>query len=140
LTSLRRPVPATAGPIAGPALGGWITNSYSWSWVFYVNIPVGLSARAATWVIYHRRETPACKLPIDIVGPGLLITWVAAIFQVDDASAYVFFNAVVDTQSAMSGLHDIFYISSVIFFVTIPLIWITKPARSAGSANAGNAH
>lgn len=38
------------------------------------------------------------------------------------------------------GLHDIFYLCSVIFFVTIPLIWITKPARSAGSANAGNAH
>jgi hypothetical protein len=40
----------------------------------------------------------------------------------------------------MLGLNDIFYISSVIFFVTIPLIWITKPALSAGSANASNAH
>ena len=35
---------ATVGPIAGPALGGWITDSYSWSWIFYINIPVGMFA------------------------------------------------------------------------------------------------
>lgn len=35
---------ATAGPIAGPALGGWITDNYNWSWIFYINVPVGLFA------------------------------------------------------------------------------------------------
>ena len=39
---------ATVGPIAGPALGGWITDSYSWSWIFYINIPVGLFAAGVT--------------------------------------------------------------------------------------------
>jgi MFS transporter, DHA2 family, multidrug resistance protein len=63
-----------------------------------------------------------------------------SLFQVDDASAYAFFNSVVDTQSAMPGLNDISDISSVIFFVIIPLILITKPARSAGGANADSAH
>src|SRR6202040_1850162 len=29
------------GPILGPTLGGWLTDSYSWRWVFYVNVPVG---------------------------------------------------------------------------------------------------
>src|ERR1700748_1564504 len=56
---------AVVGPIAGPALGGWITDSYSWSWIFYINIPVGLFAAGVTWMIYHKRETPARRLPID---------------------------------------------------------------------------
>jgi MFS family permease len=31
-----------AAPILGPTLGGWITDSYSWRWVFYINVPVGI--------------------------------------------------------------------------------------------------
>ena len=32
------------GPIVGPALGGWLTDSYSWRWVFYINVPFGIFA------------------------------------------------------------------------------------------------
>jgi len=49
---------ATVGPIAGPALGGWITDSYSWSWIFYINVPVGLFAAGVIWAIYRDRESP----------------------------------------------------------------------------------
>src|ERR1700758_3141868 len=67
------------GPIVGPALGGWVTDSYSWSWIFYINIPVGLFAAAMVWLIYRQRDTPARKVPIDIVGLVLLIVWVASL-------------------------------------------------------------
>lgn len=69
----------TVGPIAGPALGGWITDSYSWSWIFFINIPVGLFAAGVTWSIYRHRESPTRKPPIDVVGLGLLIAWVASL-------------------------------------------------------------
>ena len=71
-------------PVAGPLLGGWITDNYSWPWIFYINIPVGLAAAAVTWAIYRHRETPTRKMPIDGVGVGLLVVWVGALQVVLD--------------------------------------------------------
>lgn len=49
-------VGVTVGPIIGPSLGGWITEYYSWRWVFYINLPVGL----VSWLgmAAFMRETP----------------------------------------------------------------------------------
>src|SRR5580704_50314 len=43
------------GPIAGPALGGWLTEDYSWRWVFYINVPVGILA--ALGILVFIQET-----------------------------------------------------------------------------------
>src|SRR4051794_28402444 len=66
-------------PVAGPLLGGWITDNMSWPWIFYINIPVGLATAAVTWMVYRKRETATRKLPIDAVGLGLLVLWVGAL-------------------------------------------------------------
>ena len=66
-------------PVVGPLLGGWITDNISWPWIFYINVPVGLVAVGATWLIYRTRETPTFKLPIDAVGLALLVVWVGAL-------------------------------------------------------------
>ncbi|WP_175819964.1 DHA2 family efflux MFS transporter permease subunit [Burkholderia sp. BCC0419] len=66
-------------PVAGPILGGWISDNYSWPWIFYVNIPVGIAAAAATWVIYRNRESAVRRAPIDGVGLALLVVWVGSL-------------------------------------------------------------
>jgi DHA2 family multidrug resistance protein len=71
-------------PVAGPLLGGWITDNMSWPWIFYINIPVGLAAAGATWMIYRPRESQTRKLPIDGVGLGLLVLWVGSLQVVLD--------------------------------------------------------
>ncbi|MBF5011964.1 DHA2 family efflux MFS transporter permease subunit [Burkholderia pseudomultivorans] len=66
-------------PVAGPILGGWISDNYSWPWIFYVNIPVGIAAALATWSIYRQRESTVRRAPIDGVGLALLVLWVGSL-------------------------------------------------------------
>ncbi len=68
-------------PILGPTLGGWITDSYSWHWIFYINLPVGIFAMfMAQWLVedppYIKRNL---KATIDYVGFGLLVVWLATL-------------------------------------------------------------
>jgi MFS transporter, DHA2 family, multidrug resistance protein len=65
-------------PVAGPLLGGWITDNISWPWIFYINIPVGLFAAALTWSIYRTRDPGPRRVPLDRVGLALLILFVGA--------------------------------------------------------------
>ena len=66
-------------PVAGPLLGGWITDNISWPWIFYINIPVGLLAAGLTWSIYRKRDPGPRRVPLDFVGLGLLVLWVGAL-------------------------------------------------------------
>jgi MFS transporter, DHA2 family, multidrug resistance protein len=105
---------ATVGPIVGPALGGWITDRYSWSWIFYINIPVGLFAAGVTWAIYKTRETPSKKVPFDAVGLLSLIAWVGSLqIMLDKGKDLDWF-----TSPVIVGL-GIFALISFVFF----LIW-----------------
>ena len=65
-------------PVAGPLLGGWITDNMAWPWIFYINIPVGLLAAGMTWSIYRRRDPGPRHMPLDVVGLGLLVLFVGA--------------------------------------------------------------
>src|SRR6202007_2834081 len=47
---------ALLAPVVGPTLGGWITDNYSWRWVFYINVPVGLLALAACYALLRDPE------------------------------------------------------------------------------------
>jgi DHA2 family multidrug resistance protein len=66
-------------PVVGPVLGGWITDNYSWPWIFFINVPVGIVALIMTASIYRGRETERVKRPIDVVGLALLVVWVGAL-------------------------------------------------------------
>ena len=66
-----------AAPIIGPTLGGWITDNYSWRWIFYINIPVGLLSLLLTPKLisdppYYVRRRGADRFKIDYAGLGLI--------------------------------------------------------------------
>lgn len=72
-------------PIAGPILGGYISDNYHWSWIFLINVPVGLLAGVLCWRGLAQRESPTRKQSIDGVGLGLLVVWVGALQFVLDS-------------------------------------------------------
>ena len=70
---------AVFGPTVGPTIGGYITEHFSWPWIFFVNIPVG--ALAAFLTVTFVRETPkhAKDQPVDWWGIGLLAVAVGSL-------------------------------------------------------------
>jgi DHA2 family multidrug resistance protein len=77
-------VTALVGPVAGPILGGYISDNYHWGLIFLINVPVGLFSGLVTWRVLRSRETPTRKLPIDTVGLILLAIWVGGLQVVLD--------------------------------------------------------
>jgi DHA2 family multidrug resistance protein len=81
-------------PIMGPLLGGWISDNYTWPWIFYINIPIGIFAAWATWSIYQKRESKTVRLPIDKIGLALLVVWVGSLqIMLDKGKELDWFNS-----------------------------------------------
>src|SRR2546423_2415083 len=68
-------------PILGPTLGGWITDNYSWRWIFYINLPVGIFAALMVQSVVE--DPPYIKEArierIDFIGFGLLAVWLGTL-------------------------------------------------------------
>src|SRR5689334_8069943 len=76
-------------PIIGPTLGGWLTDNYSWRWIFLVNLPFGLLSLVLTgWLVhdppYLQRRSLSGGLKIDYIGFGLLALGLGALEVVLD--------------------------------------------------------
>jgi DHA2 family multidrug resistance protein len=66
------------GPILGPTLGGWLTDSYSWRWVFFINVPIGLLAFYGMWK--YIRPVPGAKgMRFDVFGFATLSLSIGAL-------------------------------------------------------------
>ena len=84
-------------PTIGPTLGGWLTDTYSWRWVFYINLPVGILAvylisRLVRDPDYIRAARPK---RIDGIGFGLLAVWLATLqISLDKGQEVNWFSAV----------------------------------------------
>jgi DHA2 family multidrug resistance protein len=76
-------ITAVMAPTIGPTLGGWITDNYSWRWIFFINLPVGI---AAIFLVFRLVEDPPyfkalaqARARIDYLGIGLLALGVGAL-------------------------------------------------------------
>jgi MFS transporter, DHA2 family, multidrug resistance protein len=97
-------------PTIGPTLGGWITDSYSWRWIFLLNVPIGIVSVLMTSVLivdppYMIRKTLKEGLKIDFIGLGLLCVGLG------------FLQIVLD-----KGERDDWFSSPFIFWLTVTAV------------------
>src|SRR3954452_7146031 len=102
-------------PIIGPTLGGWITDNYSWRWIFYINVPIGIIAvRMANAFIedppYIKNQKPG---RIDYIGFGLMAVGLGALQLVlDKGQEEEWFDSSFITAVAIVSL-----IAAIIFII-----------------------
>ncbi len=75
-------------PTLGPTLGGWITDNYSWRWIFYINIPIGLLSLFLTNIMVedppHIARAKGASRHVDAIGLGLIALGLGALQLVLD--------------------------------------------------------
>lgn len=75
-------------PAIGPTLGGWITDNYSWHWIFLINVPIGILSLMLTQRIVrdpaYLRNMKKSSFRVDYVGIGLIVVGVGALQYVLD--------------------------------------------------------
>ena len=66
-------------PIFGPLLGGYITDNYTWPWIFYINVPIGIFSAIVCTIGLKGRDTKITKIPMDSIGLALLVIGVGSL-------------------------------------------------------------
>jgi DHA2 family multidrug resistance protein len=105
---------AIIGPIVGPVLGGWITDTYSWHWIFFINLPVGLFAAMVVASQMRGRPEHIDKPRVDKVGLVTLILGVGAL------------QILLDKGNQLDWFHSNFIVVLAIvaaIALTVFLIW-----------------
>jgi len=102
-------------PIAGPILGGWLTDNANWRWAFYINIPLGIFVSLTTWMVFKKLswKDVVVKAPVDIIGIILLVVGIGSLqLMLDKGSEHDWFN-----DSFIVSLAIISFIFMVIFVI-----------------------
>ncbi len=81
-------ITAIMAPTIGPTLGGWITDNYSWRWIFFINLPVGILATFLVMRLVedppYLRRTATAGVRVDYIGISLLALGIGALQVVLD--------------------------------------------------------
>src|ERR1700682_2836642 len=90
-------------PILGPVLGGWLTDSYSWRWVFYINIPVGIGSIVMTRLfIFDPPYVRRASQHVDYWGIGMLAVGIGTLqFVLDKGQEADWFSSNLITTLAV---------------------------------------
>src|SRR3546814_2701700 len=94
------------GPILGPILGGWLTESVNWRWVFYVNLPVGLATLALMWALLP--ATGRRDRKFDLFGFSMLALGLASLQLMLDRGAQRSEEHTSELQSLMRNSYAVF--------------------------------
>jgi DHA2 family multidrug resistance protein len=101
------------GPILGPTLGGWITDNYSWHWVFLINVPIGILSLSLVGIfvdeppalVRRSQELLRGGLKIDFIGFALIALFLGSLeVTLDRGQRYDWFSSPMITSFTILGV------------------------------------
>jgi MFS transporter, DHA2 family, multidrug resistance protein len=93
------------GPTIGPTLGGWLTDNYSWPWIFYINLPIGAAAALMAVAYVHDSAHQVKSAKIDFPGIAILAVSVSALqYFVEHGQRDDWFNSPLMAGLAIGGV------------------------------------
>jgi len=110
------------GPILGPTLGGWLTDSYDWRWCFFINVPIGAAAFFGIWKFIPSVD-PARKIKFDTLGFATLSLFIGALQMVLDRGEQNDWFSSSET-----------WIEAIIAFLSLAVFIIHTATRPAGKS------
>jgi DHA2 family multidrug resistance protein len=99
-------------PIVGPVAGGWITDSYSWRWIFFINVPIGIFAGFIVLAQMGKRTERLVRARIDWVGLATLILGVGAL------------QIMLDKGNNLDWFHSTFIVTLAIVAAISLTLWV----------------
>jgi DHA2 family multidrug resistance protein len=110
-------------PVVGPILGGYITEEYSWPWIFYINVPIGIFSAFLVWHFLKHRESPIVRHPIDWIGLFLLALGVGCLqIMLDKGKDLDWFDSPVIVALTITSAISIAYFFLWSYFQTHPIV------------------
>lgn len=128
------------GPAVGPTLGGMIVDRYTWPWIFYINIPVGIFAAILTWTFIRDSAAQRRARTIDVVGILLITIGIGSLqFVLERGEHYEWFDSNVIrilTATAVLGTITLLWWEMRVKEPIIDLRVLRNRSLAAGSAFA----
>ena len=126
------------GPIMGPALGGWLTYEYSWRWIFYINVPVGVLCTLGV-LVFHRQTRYVHREPFDFFGFLTLSLGIGALqFMLDRGELKDWFHSSeIWIEATVAGLG--FYLFTVHTVTTDGRSFLNRDLLKSANFLAGTA-
>jgi len=126
------------GPIIGPLLGGWITDNWSWHWIFYINVPIGVvSVLMVLFFIVDPPYMERTKMKIDHWGLFFLVVGIGCLqIVLDKGQREDWFSSSFITWMSYIALSSLVLFIMVEFFVRNPIVNLRTfrdPSFSSGN-------
>lgn len=113
-------------PILGPIIGGYLTEEYSWPWIFYINVPIGFFSAFVTWHILKDRESEIIRNPIDWVGLFLLSVGVGSLqIMLDKGKDLDWFESNLIVGLTIISIVSFIYFAVWTYFQKYPIVDFT---------------